>query len=212
MADAINTGNPVSTTKFVINKYEDIDGNRANQESPRGRLAFVDSNGRMTLPRTLAEANKAVFPIDWPKPLNPGPYFEGPGLNGAPPYAFSDGSLDAQESTFSMDPDLTYQTPWPLGVKQYDIPPLFYDVPVTSGNKVLVFDGGEFTYGSGNYIAPLSSYNFGDKVYAAFTTNDEGKVTYETSNASGVAVGIVIGKEIFGTNTLTVKLKGVDAL
>src|SRR6185295_3907365 len=104
MADAINTGNPVDTTKFIVNKYDDIDGANANQETPRGRLAFRDSNGRMTLPRTLTEAKKAVFPIDWAKPLNPGPYFDGPGLNGQTINNWNDGSLGQQESDFELDP------------------------------------------------------------------------------------------------------------
>lgn len=211
MADAIVTRNPVSTTKFVVNKYDDIDGSRVNQETPRGRLAFRDTNGRMTLPRTFAEANKAVCPVDWPKPLNPPPYFIGPGLNGAGPYAFSDGSLDASESTFTLDPDLAYQTPWPVGVTVYEIPPLFYDVPVTSGNKCLVFDEGTFTFGSGNYVAPLSSYTEGALVYVAYTSGDEGKPTYASSGVTTHA-GIVVGKEIFGANTLTVKLFGNEAL
>lgn len=205
MADAIVTRNPVSTTKFVVNKYVDIDGKRVNQETPRGRLAFLDTNGRMTLPRTAAEANKRTFPVDWPKPLNPPPYFDGPGLNGEPPYSFSDGSKDAAESTFTMDPDQAYQIPWPVGVKQYDVPPMFYDLPVTSGNKSLVFDQGVFTYGSGNYVAPLSAYTLGAPVYAAITAGDEGKVTYAAAGVSTV-VGFVYDKEVFGTNTLTIKI------
>lgn len=211
MANAINSGNPVSTTKFVINKYEDIQGNRVNQSTPRGRLAFVDTNGRMTLPRTSGEAATAAFLVDWAKPLNPPPYFEGAGLNGAPPYAFSDGSLNAQEGTFTLDPDQAYQTPWPVGFVQYEIPPLLYDLPVTSGNKCLVFDGGTFTFGSGNYVAPLSAYAYGAPVYPAYTAGDEGKVTYASSGVSTV-VGRVYQKEVFGANTLTVIMKGVDAL
>lgn len=211
MANAINTGNPVSTTKFVINKYEDIQGNRVNQETPRGRLAFVDTNGRMTLPRTDAEAAVAAFVVDWAKPLNPAPYFDGPGLNGAPPYPFSDGSLGAQETAFTLDPDQAYQTPWPVGFKVYEIPPMLYDLPVTSGNKCLVFDGGTFTFGSGNYVAPLSAYAYGAAVYAAYTTGDEGKVTYASSGVATV-IGRVYQKEVFGAETLTVIMKGVDAL
>lgn len=212
MADAINTRNPVTTTQFRVNKRgDDIEGARVNQETPRGRLGYRDTDGRFTLPRDVAEADKAVFPLDWPKPLNPGPYFAGPGLNGEGPYSFSDGSLDAQEGTFTLDPDLAFQTPWPVGVKSWDIPPLFYDEPVTSGNKALVFDGGTFTYGSGNYVAPLSSYTIGDAVYAAYTAGDEGKVTYASSGVTTV-IGHVRSKEVFGTNTLTVKLKGEAAL
>jgi hypothetical protein len=63
MADAINTGNPVNTTKFMWNKYDDIDGSRVNQDTPRGRLGFRDTNNKFTLPRTLAEARKAVFAL-----------------------------------------------------------------------------------------------------------------------------------------------------
>lgn len=212
MADAINTGNPVSTTKFVVNKRgDDIEGGRASQTTPRGRLGFRDTNGRFTLPRTFGEAAKAVFPLDWAKPLNPGPYFEGAGLNGSGPYPFSTGDFNSQENSFSMAPDQNFLTPWPLGVKSWDIPPLFYDEPVTSGNKVLVFDGGTFTYGSGNYVAPLSSYTIGAAVYAAYSSGDEGKITYASSGVSTV-VGHVRDKEVFGTNTLTVKLKGEAAL
>lgn len=212
MADAINTGNPVDTTKFIINKYHDIDGSRANQETPRGRLAFRDTNGRMTLPRTLTEAKKAVFPIDWVKPLNQGPYFDGPGLNGATLYPFNDGSLDNQVTDFDMDPDVAFTTPWPAAVKQYDIPPMFYDLPVTSGNKVLVFDEGEFTYGSGNYSGVSSDYNFGSLVYANYTSGNEGKITVSGGASGENAVGHVIGKGIFGVNTITVKLRGAAAV
>jgi hypothetical protein len=35
MADAINTGNPVSTTKFIVNKYDDIDGSRVHLQKLR---------------------------------------------------------------------------------------------------------------------------------------------------------------------------------
>jgi hypothetical protein len=211
MANAITTYNPVSTTQFIINKYEDIQGNRVNQETPRGRLAFVDTNGRMTLPRDVAEAEKAAFVVDWPKPLNPAPYFEGPGLNGAPPYAWDDGSKDASENTFTLDPDQAYQTPWPVGFTVYEIPPMLYDLPVTSGNKCLVFDGGTFTFGSGNYVAPLSSYAYGAPVYADYSSGSEGKVTFAASGVTTV-VGRVYQKEVFGTDTLTVIMKGVDAL
>lgn len=212
MADAINTGNPVSTTKFVVNKRgDDIEGGRVNQRTPRGRLGFRDTNGRFTLPRTFTEANKAVFPLDWAKPLNPGPYYEGAGLNGAGPYPFSDGSLNAQEGGFSMDPDQGFTAPWPLGVKSWDIPPAFMDEPVTSGNKNLAYDGGTFTYGSGNYVAPLSSYTIGAPVYAAYTSGDEGKITYASSGVTTV-VGHVRDKSVFGPLTLTVKLKGEAGL
>lgn len=212
MADAINTGNPVSTTKFILNKRGiDIKGDRVNQETPRGRLGFRDTNGRFTLPRTFAEADKAVFPLDWAKPLNPPPYFEGAGLNGAAPYPMNDGSLYEQENDFSLDPDQNFSTPWPVGYVQYDLPPALYDKPVTSGNKALAYDGGTFTYGSGNYVAPLSSYTIGAPVYAAYTSGDEGKLTY-TSSGVTTKVGHVRSKEVFGVNTLTVDLKGEAGL
>ena len=212
MADAINTGNPVSTTKFIVNKYDDIDGSRVNQDSPRGRLAFRDTNGRMTLPRTLTEAKKAVYPVDWPKPLNPPPYFDGAGLSGSTIYPFNDGSLFNQENAFAMDPDAAFQTPWPVAVKQYDLPPAFYDVAVTSGNKCLAFDEGTFTYGSGNYTGVSSDFNFGSLVYADYTTGNEGKITVSGGAAGEVSVGHVTGKEIFGKNTITVKLRGTAAI
>jgi hypothetical protein len=212
MADAINTGNPV-TTAFVVNKYDDIDGANINQETPRGRLAFRDTNGRMTLPRTTAEANKAMFPVDWPKPLNPAPYFDGPGLNGTTLYPFSDGSKDASESTYTMDPDLAFSTPWPAAIKQYDLPPALYGLPVTSGNKCLVYDGGVFTYGSGAYTGVISDYVIGSPVYAAFDSGNEGKIAYTVSGvATARSVGTVYSKEVFGDLTVTVKLKGVDGL
>lgn len=212
MADAINTGNPVSTTKFRVNKRgDDIEGARVNQETPRGRLGFRDTNGNFTLPRTVAEAEKAVFPLDWAKPLNPGPYFEGAGLNGTGPYAMNDGSLDNQEGDYAMDPDTLFQTPWPVGYKVWDLPPALYDEPVTSGNKCLVYDGGTFTYGSGNYIAPLSSYTIGAPVYVAYSSGDEGKITFAASGVTQV-VGHVRSKEVFGAETLTVKLQGEAAL
>lgn len=212
MANAINTGNPVSTTKFRLNKRGiDIKGSRANQETPRGRLAFRDTNGRFTLPRTFGEAAKAVFPIDWVKPLNPGPYYLGAGLNGAGPNPWNDGSMDAQVTDFTLDPDQAFTLPWPNAVISYDIPPALYDVNVVSGNKVLVYDGGTVTYGSGNYVAPLSSYTIGAAVYAAYTTGDEGKPTYASSGVTAV-VGYVREKEVFGAETLTIDLVGTPAL
>lgn len=212
MADAINTGNPVSTTQFIWNKYDDIDGQRVNQETPRGRLCFRDTNGRMTLPRTLTEAKLAVYPVDWAKPLNPPPYFEGAGLNGATFNPFSDGSLNAQENTYAIDPDTAFSSSWPASIKVYDLPPEFYGAPVTSGNKGLVFDAGTFTYGSGNYTGVSSDYNYGSKVYAQYTTGNEGKITASGGASGEVSVGFVVGKDIFGPNTLTVKLKGTAAL
>lgn len=211
MANAINTGNPVPVVPFIVNKYDDISGSRVNQETPRGRLCFIDTNGRLTLPRLEAEAKKAVFPVDWPKPLNPPPYFDGPGLNGAPPYAFSDGSLDAQENEFLLDPDQAYQTPWPIGVKQYDLPPALYGLPVTSGNKALYYDGGVFTYGSGNFVGAPANYTPGAFVYAAYGTGNEGKITYAASGTLPVA-GVVEQVETFGDWTITVRLRGVAAL
>lgn len=212
MADAINTINPVPNTKFIVNKYEGIDGSRVNQSTPRGRLTFVDTNGRQTLPRTATEAALAVYPTDWAKPLNPPPYFDGPGLNGAPPYAFSDGSLDAQTGTFDLAYDQAFQTPWPVGYVQYDIPPMFYDQPVTSGNKCLVWDEGTFTYGSGNYVGAITTYKYGDKLYTAYASGSEGMVTNVAPSGVSNTIGIVVGREVFGTGTLTVKLKGTDAI
>jgi len=211
MADAINTGNPVNATLFIVNDYEDIRGGRANQTTPRGRLGFLDTDGRFTLPRTLAEAKKAVFALDWPKPLNPAPYFEGPGLNGGPPYGWSDGSFNSQENTFGIDPDLAYQTPWPVGYVTYDIPPMFLNVPVTSGNKVLVFDGGTFTFGSGAYTGTFDDYKVAEPVYADYSAGNEGKIAASVSGAES-AVGHVWDRGVFGDNTVTVILNGRRAL
>lgn len=212
MADAINTGNPVSTTTFIVNKYDDIDGSRASQETPRGRLCFRDTNGRMTLPRTLTEAKLAVYPVDWAKPLNPGPYFEGAGLNGSAFDSANDGSLYNQENAFYIDPDVAFTANWPGAYKVYDIPPMFYNLPVTSGNKVLVWDAGTFTYGSGAYTGVSSDFNYGSKVYAQYTSGQEGKLTVSGGASGEVSVGTVVGKDIFGQNTITVKLKGTAAL
>lgn len=210
MPDAINTGNPVPNTKFIVNKYDDIDGARVNQETQRGRLCFRDSNGRMTLPRTAGEAAKAAFPVDWAKPLNPPPYFDGPGLNGQLPNAFNDGSINNQESDFDISFINNFTAGvWP-GVKEYDIPPQFYDLPVTSGNKCLVYDEGTVTYGSGNYVGFINDYSIGQKLYAAFDSGNEGKLTYAASGTTAVAV--VVNKDVFGPSTLTVKLKGTAAL
>lgn len=209
---AINTGNPVDTTTFIWNKYDDIDGSRTNQETPRGRLAFRDSNNRMTLPRTLAEARRAFFPVDWGKPLNPGPYFKGRGLNGETVYPFNDGSLFEQENDFAMDPDQAYQTPWPVAITaEYDISPHFYNEPVGSGNKCLVLDGGTFTFGSGNYVGDPGSFGYNSLVYADYTAGNEGKLTVSGGAAGEAAVGHVVGRDIFGPNTITVKLRGTAA-
>lgn len=211
MPDAINTGNPVPFTKFIVNKYSDIDGGpaRVGQETPRGRLCFRDTNERMVLPRTAVEAAKAVYPVDWAKPLNPPPYFEGAGLNGQLPNAFNDGSLNNQENDF----DISFVNTFTAGVpayKTFDIPPQFYDLPVTSGNKCLVYDEGTFTYGSGNYVGVIGNYGIGQRVYVAFDSGNEGKLTYA---ASGTTVtGVVVQRETFGAGTLTVKLKGTTAL
>lgn len=212
MADAIYSGNSVVTTKFIVNDYEMIRGGRINQDTARGRLGFLDTNGRFTLPRSLSEAQRAVFALDWPKPLNPGPYFDGPGLNGAPPYPFSDGSLDASETTFSLDPDQNYNLAWPVGYVVYDVPPMFLNVAMASGNKVLVFDGGTFTFGSGAYMGVSSDYNIGSKVYAEYSTGNEGKLTVSGSVAGNTVVGHVIDKGTFGVNTITAVLKGSVAL
>jgi hypothetical protein len=211
MADAINTGNPVKST-FIVNKYADIDGARSAQETPRGRLCFRDTNGRMTLPTTLAMAQKAVFPVDWAKPLNPGPYYDGPGLNGATLYPYNDGSLNEQENDFLLDPDLGFTTPWPAGVKEYDLPPHLYNLPVTSGNKVLVYDEGTFTYGSGNYSGIITDFAPGSLVYADYSTGNEGKITVSGAVAGNTAIGHVTQVDVFGKNTVTVKMKGHNAL
>lgn len=212
MADAINTGNPVDTTQFIVNKYHDIDGARINQDTARGRFCFRDTNGRMTLPRTLAEAQEALFPVDWPKPLNPGPYFAGAGLNGTTFNPINDGSLGAQETDFALDPDTLYSTAWPAGITTYDIPLMFYGLPMTSGNKALVFDGGTFTFGSGSYVGVSSDYNLKSKVYVSYVSGNEGKLTVSGSAAGNTVVGYVVDKDTFGTNTITVKLKGLAAL
>jgi hypothetical protein len=109
-----------------------------------------------------------------------------------------------------MDPDLTFQTPWPAAIKQYDLPPALYGLPVTSGNKCLVYDGGVFTYGSGAYMGVLSDYVIGSAVYVDFGSGTEGMLSY--TSGSTRSVGTVYAKEVFGDNTVTVKLKGVDGL
>lgn len=209
MADAINTGNPVNTTKFIVNKYDDIDGSRVNQETPRGRFCFRDSNGRMTLPRTAAEAALAVYPVDWAKPLNPPPYADGPGLNGTLPGALNDGSLDNQENDFNI----AYLNNFTPGIspafKLYDIPPMFYDLPVTSGNKCLVWDEGTFTYGSGNYVGTVSEYSIGQRVYSDFSSGNEGKFTYASSGTT--VIGVIVERETYGPGTLTIKTRGTAA-
>jgi len=212
MADAINTGNPVDTTKFIVNKYHDIDGARVSQETNRGRFCFRDSNGRMTLPRTITEAQKAVFPVDWPMPLNPGPYFTGAGLNGSQVYGLNDGSLNNQEGDFELDLDQAFNASWPTGITVYDVPLKYYNLPVASGNKALVYDAGTFTFGSGNYMGVSSDYSIGSKVYAEYSTGNEGKLTVSGSIAANTVVGYVTQKDTFGQNTITVKLKGLAAL
>ena len=111
-----------------------------------------------------------------------------------------------------MDIDQAYNASWPAAILQYDIPLMFYDLPVASGNKVLVLDGGTFTYGSGNYTGVSSDYNYGSLVYADYTSGNEGKITVSGSAAGNTAVGHVVGKDVFGTNTITVKLRGIDAI
>lgn len=213
MVDAINTGNPTATT-FVVNKYDDIDGSRVAQETHRGRLCYRDSNGRMTLPDSLADAQMAVYPVDWAKPLNPGPYFNtGDGLNGSTFNPFSDGSLNAQESGFGIDPDAAFSADWPSAIgPTYEIPPLFYNLPVPSGAKCLVYDEGTFTFGSGNYAGVSSDYAIGSKVYADYAAGNEGKITYSGAVAANTVVGVVVDKGVFGQNTLTVKMYGTGAL
>lgn len=213
VTDVINTGNPVPST-FKVNKYDDIDGGRVAQSTPRGRLCFRDAaTGRMTLPRTLTEAQQAVYPVDWAKPLNPGPYFDGPGLNGNPIYGVNDGSLDEQQLDFKIDPDVAFQIPWPAAFKVFDLPPALYNQPVTSGNKCLIYDGeSTMTYGSGNFMGAVTDYSYGSKVYAEYSTGNEGKITVSGSVAGNTTVGRVMGLNIFGTDTITVKLKGISAL
>lgn len=209
MANAINTGNPTHTT-FVVNKYEDIDGARVDQETPRGRFCFRNAAGRMVLPTASGDALLAVYPVDWNKPLNPGPYFlNAGGLNGTGLYPFNDGSLDNQQSDFALDPDLLFQTPYPAAYgPAYEIPPLFYNKPVPSGVKVLVYDEGTFTYGSGNYTGVSSDYDIGALVYVAYGAGDEGKL----ADSGSTAVGVVVNKDVFGQNTITVKAFGSAAL
>lgn len=210
MVDAINTGNPVPFTKFIVNKYDDIDGSRVSQETHRGRFCFRDTDGRMTLPRTAGESAKAVYPVDWAKPLNPPPYYDGPGLNGQLPNPINDGSLNSQESGFNISFINNYTAGLTPAFMVYDIPPAMYDLPVTSGNKCLVYDEGTVTYGSGNYIGTITNYGIGQKLYVAFDSGNEGKLTYAASGTTAVAV--VTQRETFGAGTLTVKLKGTQAL
>jgi hypothetical protein len=211
MADAITTVNPVKST-FVVNKYSDIDEGRVAQDTPRGRLCFRDTNGRFTLPTTLAQARKAVFPVDHAKPLNPPPYFDGPGLNGNPIYGVNDGSYDVQGTGFEFDPDQAFQIPWPAAIKVYDLPPSLYNVSVTSGNKILAYDEGTFTFGSGNYSGGIQDYHPATLVYADYVSGNNGKITISGAEAGGVSVGHVEYVDLFGKNTVTVKLKGHNAL
>lgn len=213
MADAINTDSRTTTARptFIVNKYHDIDGSRVNQETARGRICFRDTNGRMTIPRTSGEADKAVYPVDWFKPLNPGPYYEGVGLNGLLPNVWNDGSIDNQESDFEIDPDVPFSTNSPVGYKEYDIPLEFYNLPVPSGAMCLVWDGGTVTYGSGNYVGVIGDYTVGSPVYVATGSNSTtgGMIT---ASGSGLNVGRVVAKNTFGNNTITVKLKGAAAI
>lgn len=217
MAD-FYTQNPVKPL-FIVNKYDDIDGGRVAQETPRGRFAFRDAaTNKLTLPRNLAEAQKAVWPVDWAKPLNPGPYFlNGNGLNGTTLYPFNDGSLNEQENDFAIDPDTLYTTPWPAAVgPTYELPPALYNKPIPSGAMCLVYDGdATFTFGSGAYVGQKEAYSYGSKVYVDYTTGNEGKLTVSGSAAGNTVVGIVVNKLLFGdpgNDTITVKIKGTDAL
>jgi len=213
MVNAINTGNPVKST-FIVNKYADIDGGSATAavETPRGRLCFRDALGRMQIPRTITEARKAVYPVDWAKPLNPGPWFDGPGLNGNPIYGVNSGSANEQVNDFTIDPDAAFATPWPAAFKQYEVYPALYNLPVTSGNKVLVYDEGTFTYGSGNYSGDIVNFTIGSAIYADYTTGNEGKITVSGGAGGNTAIGHVTQIDTFGKNTVTVKLKGHNAL
>jgi hypothetical protein len=215
--------NPVSYNSvkplFIVNKYDDIDGGRVAQKTQRGAFTFRDPvTNRLTLPRTLAEAKQAVYPVDWAKPLNPGPYFEnGVGLVGTTLYPFNDGSLFNQEEGFAIDPDTLYQTPWPAAIGPlYDIPPAFYNKPVPSGAMCLVYDGeATFTYGSGGYVGSLGDYSYGSKVYVDYASGFEGILTVSGSVAGNTAVGVVVGKNLFadaGNDTITIKIKGTAAL
>jgi hypothetical protein len=166
----------------------------------------------MTLPRTLTEAKKAVFAVDWAKPLNPGPWYDGAGLNGNPLFSANDGSLNNQENAFYFDPDLAFQVPFPQGVKQYTVYPALYNLPVTSGNKCLVYDEGVFTFGSGAFTGSILDYSFGSPIYADYTAGNEGKITVSGAAAGGAAIGHVMNKNVFGTDTITVRLKGEVAI
>jgi hypothetical protein len=90
---------------------------------------------------------------------------------------------------------------------------MFYDLPVTSGNKVLVFDGGTFTYGSGNYTGVSSDYQLLDHLYSQ-TIPQVMRVSqpYLVMLLPNTVMGTVVGKDIFGTNTITVKLRGNAAV
>lgn len=209
MANAITTFSPTATT-FVVNKYDDIDGARVAQDTPRGRFCLRDASGRMVLPRDSDEAKKAVFPVDWAKPLNPGPYFlNAGGLNGTSVYPFDDGSVNGQENDFALDPDQVFQAPWPIAIGPvYDVSPLFYNKPVPSGARCLVYDEGTFTYGSGNYTGVISDYSIADRVYASDVSGSEGQLTLSGT----IAVGIVVNKDVFGQNSITIKALGSSQL
>lgn len=213
MADAINTGNPTAIL-FVVNHYDDIKGGFVAQDTPRGRFCFRHTDGKMTLPDTLAEAQKAVTPVDWAKPLNPGPYFlNGDGLNGSTLYPFSDGSLSDQENSFDLDPDAAFQVPFPAAIgPTYDVPPLFYNKSVPEGARALVYDEGTFTYGSGNYTGVSSDFAVGSLVYSDYTTGNEGKITVSGLVAGNKSVGVVVSKGVFGQNTITIRAFGLGAL
>jgi hypothetical protein len=212
MANAIDTGNPVKP-KFIVNKYDDIGGSRVSQSTPRGAFCFLDTTGKMTLPRTAAEANKAVTPVDWAKPLNPGPYFNNAnGLNGSPLEPFSNGSLETSETTFTMDPDVAYNVDWPGSFVVYEVPPLFYNLPVPSGAKCLVYNGeAVVTYGSGQYVGLVTDFAIGAKVYASVESGKNGLATVTASGAT-VAVGIVVGRGDFGDSTITIETRGKSAI
>ena len=213
MADAISTGNPVKM-QFNVNKYDDIGGSRVSQLTGRGRFCFIDTTGYMTLPRTFAEANKAVIPVDWAKPLNPGPYFNtGDGLNGSTFNPFSDGSLGSQESGFAINPDTAFSAAWPAAITVYDVPPLFYNVAVPSGAKCLTYNGeAVVTYGSGNYDGYITDYALGSKVYASLTAGKLGCVAPVAASGVTVAIGVVLSKGVFGDQTLTITTRGLSAI
>jgi hypothetical protein len=87
-----------------------------------------------------------------------------------------------------------------------------YNLPVASGNKVLVYDEGTFTFGSGNYSGDIVDFHPATLVYSDYTSGNEGKITVSGAAGGNAAVGHVTNVDVFGTNTVTVKFKGHNAL